>query len=122
MRLSICIFGLQAAIRPTLEPARWWRGHERDNLAALGFDQPWFASSTHPIPEAINTLGIKSVDPLSDCLRVTLEFGSNDSCTPAIPAPGDHLGAGDPVAGRMTAGHKFANYMLFRIVTRRTCL
>src|SRR5262245_15771674 len=122
MRPTICIIGFQAAIRPTLEPSRWWCRHQRDNATCIGLGQPGFATSARSITEAVNALGSKSADPLADGLRVTLEFSSNGGGTPAIPAPRDHLGADDPVAGRMTAGCEFANHALFRIVTRRACL
>lgn len=122
MRLSIGIFDLQAAIRPTLEPPRWWRRQQRDDATFISLAEPGFATSASSITQAINALGIESIAPLADRLRVTLELGSNGAGTPAIPAPGDHLRTSDPVAGRVTAGREFANDALFRIVTRRACL
>lgn len=116
MRFGFGIRRRQCSIGPT-EDGTWRTAfRESDDLAPLVFGQAWFASGSWTITQPVDSFGIEANDSFADRLGMAAQFLRNRAGPQPVPTPDNHLGAENPVTGRVSTLGKPTDPAFFSVV------
>jgi hypothetical protein len=94
VRRLIGLVGVQGTVGLAAQLPRRWLLDQGDELAALVLGEPRLAAGTGVVTKPVQTLGVEPLDALAHGLGVAVELGGDLAGPRAVPAAGDHPGAG----------------------------
>jgi hypothetical protein len=71
--------------------------------------EPRLAAGTGAVTKPVQPLGVEPLDALAHGLGMAVELGGDLAGARAVPAAGDHPGAGNPIARGVAAGRELAD-------------